>query len=123
MDFSVTLAGPNSQTATVSYATSDGTAVAVDDYGATSGTLSFAAGETSKTVSVSLVDDGVDEADETFAMTLSSPTNATIDTATVDGTITDNDDPPQVSIGNALRETKANRRRLKSLLLRRAAAR
>ena len=101
VDFSVTLAGPNSQTATVSYATSDGTAVAVDDYGATSGTLSFAAGETSKTVSVSLVDDGVDEADETFAMTLSSPTNATIDTATADGTITDNDDPPQVSIGNA----------------------
>ena len=89
--FTVTLSGSNSQSATVSYATSDGTAVAVDDYEATSGMLTFAPGDSSKTVSVSLVDDGIDEADETFTMTLSSPANSTIATATADGTITDND--------------------------------
>ena len=99
--FSVTLAGPGSRSATVSYATSDGTAVAVDDYVAASGTLTFAPGDSSKTVSVSLVDDDRAEPAETFALTLSSATNATIDTATADGTITDNDDPPEVSIGDA----------------------
>ena len=99
--FSVTLAGPGSRSATVSYATSDGTAVAVDDYVAASGTLTFAPGDSSKTVSVSLVDDDRAEPAETFDMTLSSATNATIDTATADGTITDNDDPPEVSIGDA----------------------
>ena len=101
VSFSVTLAGSSSLAATVSYATSDGTAVAVDDYGATSGTLTFASGESDKTVMVSLVDDGIDEADETFAVTLSSPMNATIKTAKADGTIADNDDPPEVAIGDA----------------------
>ena len=101
VDFTVTLAGPSSQSATVSYATSDGTAVAVDDYGATSGTLTFAPGESSQTVSVLLVDDEIDEADETFAMTLSSATNATIDTGVANGTILDNDGNPQLLVRGA----------------------
>ena len=96
--FSVTLAGPSSRSATVSYATSDGTAVADDDYEAASGTLTFEPGEASRTVSVSLVDDGRDEPTETFAMTLSSAANATIRAATANGTIIDNDGAAQLSI-------------------------
>ena len=99
--FSVTLAGPSSRATTVSYATSDGTAVAVDDYEAASGTLTFAPGESSRTVSVSLVDDDKDEPTETFAMTLSSAANATIHTATANGTILDNDGTPRLSIKGA----------------------
>ncbi len=98
VEFGVTLAGSSSRAATVSYATRDGTAVAGEDYGAASGTLTFAPGETSRTVPVPLLDDGLPEPAETFAVTLSSPTNATIATATADGTIIDDDDPPAFSV-------------------------
>ena len=101
VEFSVTLAGSSSRSATVSYATSDGTAVAVDDYVAASGTLTFAPGESDRTLTVRLKDDDRDEPTETFAMTLSSPTNATMDTATADGTVIDNDGAPQLSIAGA----------------------
>ena len=58
------------------YATKDGTAAAGADYTAASGTLTFAAGETAKTVSVALLDDAVDEGKETFTLTLSNPRGA-----------------------------------------------
>ena len=101
--FTVTLSGdPGANTTvTVGYATSDTTAIAAEDYVAASGMLTFAPGESSRTLSVSLVDDGKDEPAETFAMTLSSATNATIDTGTADGTIIDNDGAPQLSIVGA----------------------
>ena len=57
----------------VSYATADGTATAGSDYTAASGRLTFAAGETSKTVRVAVLDDTHDEGDETLTLTLSSP--------------------------------------------------
>ena len=60
----------------VAYATSNGTAIAGSDYTATSGTLSFAAGETSKTITVNLLNDSLNEADETFSLSLSAPSNA-----------------------------------------------
>ena len=101
MHFVVSLDASASGEVTVGHATSDGTAVAVDDYVSASGTLTFARGELSRTVSVSLVDDDRDEPTETFAMTLSSPTNATMDTATADGTVIDNDGAPQLSIVGA----------------------
>ena len=100
-EFGVTLAGSGSRPATVSYATSDGTAIAVDDYEAASGTLTFAPGESSRTLSVVLVDDAIDEPAETFGVTLSSASNATIDTAAAAGTIADNDGAPQLSIAGA----------------------
>ena len=53
-------------TVTVDYATADGTAAAGADYTATSGTLTFAAGERTKTVNVPILDDAVDEGSETF---------------------------------------------------------
>ena len=99
--FVVTLAGSSDGAVTVSYATSDGTAAAGEDYEAVSGMLRFAPGESSRTISVSLMDDGRDEPPESFAMTLSSATNAAIDTATANGTILDNDVGPRLAIRGA----------------------
>ena len=56
--------------------------------------LTFAANETSKTVSVPTTDDSADEEDETFTLTLSSPANATLGGAAATGTIEDDDDAP-----------------------------
>jgi parallel beta-helix repeat protein len=60
--------------ASVNYATSNNTAAAGSDYTATSGTLSFAAGETSKTFTVPLLNDAAVEGNEVVNMTLSNPT-------------------------------------------------
>ena len=87
IDFTVTLDEAASGTVTVDYATSDGTADAGDDYTAKSGTLSFSAGQTSKTISVSIEDDIENESDETFTVTLSNPSGADLGTATATGTI------------------------------------
>jgi hypothetical protein len=80
-------------TVTVDFATSDGTAVAGSDYLSLSGTLTFAAGTTSQTVSVSVVGDLVGESDELFHLTLSSPVNAVPGDMNADGTIIDDDWP------------------------------
>ena len=87
VSFTVTLDEAATGTVTVDYATSDGTADAGDDYTATSGTLSFDAGETSKTVSVSIEDDIENESDETFTVTLSNASGADIGTSAATGTI------------------------------------
>ena len=74
--FAVTLNRAPSGTVTVDYATTDGTATAGSDYTATSGPLTFAAGETEKTVSVPVLDDAHDEGSETLTLTLSNPSGA-----------------------------------------------
>ncbi|MFV0378755.1 MAG: Calx-beta domain-containing protein, partial [Mangrovibacterium sp.] len=88
--------------ASVDYATSNGTAEAGNDYTAASGTLVFAAGESSKTITVSVMGDAIVEADETVSLTLSNAngTNVVISDATAVGTIT-NDDAAMVTIANA----------------------
>ena len=65
-----------------------------DDYTATSGRLTFAPGETSKTVTVAVIGDLLHEADETFTVDLSNPAGATIADASGAGTITDDDAAP-----------------------------
>ena len=60
----------------VDYATADETATAGTDYTATSGTLTFTAGETAKTVKVPLLDDAIDEGKETMRLLLSNPRGA-----------------------------------------------
>ena len=65
--------GGSDGTVTVAFDTVDGTATAGSDYTATSGTLSFADGETSMTITVPIIDDMIAEPDETFAVTLLSP--------------------------------------------------
>ena len=94
LDFAVTLDKASAGAVTVDYATADGTATAGADYTATSGTLTFAAGETAKTVSVPVLDDAIDEGSETFTLTLSNATGARIADGEATGTIA-NDDPLQ----------------------------
>ena len=92
--FTVTLSGASGQAISVNYASSNGSASAGSDYTAVNGTLSFAAGETSKTITVNIADDTLFESSEDFTITLSNPTNATLGTATGTGTIVDNDAAP-----------------------------
>lgn len=90
----VQLSFASTSNVTVGYATANGTATS-GDYTATSGTLTIAAGSTTGTVSVPIKNDKVDEANETFTLTLSSPTNATLGATTqYTVTIIDNDNPP-----------------------------
>lgn len=91
--FTVTRAGLTGQLVSVDYTTSDGTAIAGDDYTMGSGPLSFAPGETSQTIAVPVLEDALLEADETFGVTLSNAINASIVKAAGIGTITDNDTP------------------------------
>ena len=80
---------------TVDWATADGTATAGEDYTAASGTLTFSAGETEKTVTVAVLDDAHDEGSETLALTLSNPSGAWLSDATATGTIRNTDHMPQ----------------------------
>ena len=98
ISFTVTLTGSTSRTATVDYATTDGTAIADDDYEPVRGSLTFLPGESAKTVAVTLVDDDVHEDDETFALHLSMAENAAVSTASATGTIVDDDAAPELAI-------------------------
>lgn len=94
--FIVTLSAASTETISVAYATADGTATAGSDYQAASGTLTFAAGETSKTIAVLVNGDRLGEPNETFTVKLSAATNATIPVSRAVGTIVD--DEPHVTI-------------------------
>lgn len=98
--FTLTLSAASSQTVTVTYTTANGTASAGSDYVAASGTATFAAGTTTQNIAVSVLGDTLDEADETFVMTLSNPTNATVAGAQGAGTIVDDDPEASVTIAN-----------------------
>ena len=100
LTFTVTLSEFSAQPVTVDYADAgSGTATAGVDYAALApGELTFAVGETSRTIDVTVRGDTLDEADETVVVALSGPTNATIATRTGTGAITDDDDVPALSI-------------------------
>jgi chitinase len=100
LTFTVTLSKVYSKTVTVAYATDDATAADASDYDAASGTLTFAPGETTKTVNVTINGDATIEADETLKLELSNATESTIADATGLGTIL-NDDLPSLSIDAA----------------------
>jgi hypothetical protein len=89
--FNVSLSKASGKVVTVAYASADGSAVAGNDYGSRSGTLIFLAGDTSKSVSVPLVDDEIAEGEETFTVSLSSAVNASLADAVGVGTILDDD--------------------------------
>ena len=101
MTFTVTLSRAATPSVTVDWATSDGTAQAGTDYTAGNGSLTFGAGEYSKTFTVTVTGDDVVEPDETFTVTLSNASGATITDATGTGTITDDDGLPSLSIADA----------------------
>lgn len=84
--------GNTSSPATVDYATIDGTASARSDYTAAAGTLSFAPGETTKTLTIFVTDDAFVEGNETLNIVFSNPTGTTfLNPATATLTINDND--------------------------------
>ena len=102
LSFAVTLSPATDRPVTVNWAasTSGGnTASANDLSGTTSGSLTFAANETSKTIAVSTVQDEVYEANETFTVTLSGPANAVLGTdRAATGTITNDESLPTVML-------------------------
>ena len=100
--FTVTLSGTSSSDVTVRYDTSDGTATTsgADYTAASNATLTIAAGATSNTFTVATGNDSTDEENETFTVTLSMPSNATLSSqdSSATGTITDNDAEPTVTL-------------------------
>ena len=102
-NFTVSLSSASSNTVTVNYATADNTAVAGVDYVATSGTLTFTPGQTSRTVSVGINGDVMNEDTVSFNVNLTSPTNATISDSQGVGTIVDDDAPVLATEENSQR--------------------
>ena len=103
--FTATLSAVSEKTVTVKYATSrpSGTTAEAADFTAvtTATTLTFDAGETEQEFTIATTEDTTDEDDETFRVTLSSPSNVTISDGTGTGTIEDDDDPPTVDVDDA----------------------
>lgn len=99
--FVVRLYSGASQTVTVNYSTSNSSAAAGSDYQATSGTLTFAVGETTKTITVLVNGDRLGEFDETYFVNLSGAVNATIADGQALGTI--REDEPRLRINNVTR--------------------
>ena len=93
--FAVTLDRTRDQEVRVKYATSDGTARQGEDYTGVSGTLRFAPGETSKTVSVPVLDDAHDEGTETLVLRLSAVRRAVIEDGEATGSIENSDPMPR----------------------------
>ena len=97
----VSMSGYSAYTATVNYATSNGTSTAGTDYISTNGTLSWSTRETGdKTFLITLIDDEIDELDETINVALSDPNNGTISDDTGIVTILDNDGTPVLTVSD-----------------------
>jgi probable HAF family extracellular repeat protein len=106
VNFAVTLSTAVSGPVTLAYSTSDGSATAVGDYQSASGTVTFAAGETSKTIPVLVNGDVAGEANETFTLLLSLVEgNAVLADSQMTGTIVD--DEPRVRI-NGVSKNEGN---------------
>src|SRR5262245_51013127 len=97
----VTLSGASGREVDVDYATSDGTATAGTDYTSTTGTLVFAAGETTKQIDVTVAGDFANEGDETFTVTLTAPFNADLGTSAATGTITNDHAGPDHGLSHS----------------------
>ena len=97
--FTVQLSAASTGTVSVNYTTADGSATLSDnDYQTQSGTVTFAPGETSKTITVLVNGDRRGESNETFFVNLTAATNAVIDDGQSVGTIVD--DEPHISIND-----------------------
>ena len=103
MSFAVTLSGASRTAVSASYATSNGTATAGSDYLASSGTIRFQRGQTAAFINVAVIGDTAVEPDETFFVTLSNPSRATIARGVATGVILNNDTAtlPTLSIADA----------------------
>jgi hypothetical protein len=97
--FTLVLSEANNQPVTVAYQTVAQSAGAGSDFVPASGTLTFPPGSSSRTLSVSVIADAIDELDESFRLGLSNPVNATLGSSGADATI-DDDDGPTVSVSS-----------------------
>ena len=93
--FAVTLSRAAGGTVAVDYATANGSAHAGVDYRAASGTLEFRAGESSKTVEVTVFDDSHDEGEETLTLRLSNASSGRVTDSEATGTIKNTDPLPR----------------------------
>lgn len=100
LDFVITLSQASSETVRVNYSLVNETATKGPDFANLSNRLAFAPGETTKTISVPVFGDTLDEVDETFLLQLASPSLATISDGEGRGTILDNDPLPSISIND-----------------------
>ena len=100
--FVVRLSNASSTPVTVNFATSDGTAVAGQDYTSTTTVVTFEPGQTQRSIAVPIIPDDISESSKTFTVTLSNASNGVLGTATAIGTINDDDGIlPTVSIADA----------------------
>jgi large repetitive protein len=98
--FTVSLSSASASPVTFNWSTNPGTATPATDYVAASGNRTIAAGATTTTFGVTVNGDVLDEANETFDVTLSNPGNATISDGSGLGTITDDDAAPSLSVND-----------------------
>ena len=86
---------------TVNYVSANSTATAGSDYTAVNSSITIPQGQTSGTITVNTADDSLDENAETFTVTISSPTKATLGSPTVGtATLNDNDPTPTINANN-----------------------
>ena len=103
--FAVTLSRAATSAFSVDYATSDGSARAGEDYTASNGTLSFQAGESSRTVEVAVLDDAHDEGEETLTLRLSNASGGQVTDGEAMGTIENADLMPAALLARFGRAT------------------
>ena len=99
--FPLSISAPLEVPVTVQYQTADGSALAGTDYTAANGTATIPAGATEVTIPITVLADTTLELTETFTVLLGSPVNATLATATLTGTIQNDDDQPVLQISPA----------------------
>ncbi|MEM6613376.1 MAG: Calx-beta domain-containing protein, partial [Cyanobacteria bacterium P01_C01_bin.72] len=98
----ISLDTASGEAVSVDYALKDDTAVAGEDYQAASGTIVFNPGETSKTIEIELIDDGIYEADETLLVELDNPNGVILDHDSAAVSITNDDPLPQLAINSVV---------------------
>ncbi len=103
--FAVTLSRAATSAFSVDYATSDGSARAGEDYTAASGTLSFQAGDSSRTIEVAVLDDAHDEGEETLTLRLSNASSGRLTDGEATGTIENTDLMPAALLARFGRAT------------------
>ncbi len=101
--FNVTLSNKSYLSVGFTYSVGGGNASAANDYGtpAPSSPLSIPPGDTGITITVPIMGDTTTEGDETFAVTLDDPSNASIADGSATGTILDDEDWPEADIDDA----------------------
>jgi uncharacterized repeat protein (TIGR01451 family) len=98
--FTVQLTNPSENPISVNYTVTPGSATPITDYAPIAGTLNIPAGATSGTITVNVVGETLLEPNETFTVTLDTPSGATITDGTATGTIVNDDAQPTISIND-----------------------